>query len=166
MNKNLFWGVLVAASTAAALPAVAQTAQEKGQSAPTASSATPNDAKTINELQQAAQRLREAVQTMAQAPAGDQRNQAIRAGNDALLSVHRAMANLPPNLLTAGADETQYKKAMDLLQQSAQRLREAAQALAQQPAGERRNEAIKQINDSLLETQQVMISVVMAQQAK
>lgn len=147
--------------------AMGQTSNQKGTSGAAASGASGtqkdanprNDAKTIEELQLAAQRLRDAIQAMAQAPAGEKRNQAIKDGNQALMEVNRAMVNLPPDLLTAAATETNYQKAMDRLKQSAQRLRIAAQALAQEPAGKRRNETIKKINQALLETQQVMIDI-------
>lgn len=120
-----------------------------------------NDAKGIEELQAAAQRLREAIQAMAQAPAGPKRTDAIKAGNRALAETQTAMVSLPPELLTAGANESDYQKAMDKLQQAAQRLRDATHALASEPAGERRNAAIKATNKALLETQQTMIDIPM-----
>ena len=120
-----------------------------------------NDAHAVEELQAAAQRLRDAIQAMAQAPAGEKRNDAIRAGNEALATTQAAMANLPSDLLIAGATETDYRKAMDRLKQAADRLREATHALAKEPAGERRNAAIRKANQALLDTQQAMIEVPM-----
>jgi PRC-barrel domain len=52
-----------------------------------------------------------------------------------------------------------YTQAMDRLFQAAQRLRESIQAMAQQPPGERRNQAIAQAREALLGTQQAMIQL-------
>lgn len=56
-------------------------------------------------------------------------------------------------------DEADYSRSMVKLQKAAQRLREAVQAMATRPAGERRNEAMRQANDALLETQQAMVQL-------
>lgn len=55
----------------------------------------------MERLFQAAQRLRESVQAMAQQPAGERRNQAIAQAREALLSTHQAMVQLPPDLRTS-----------------------------------------------------------------
>ncbi|MGK7870521.1 hypothetical protein [Falsiroseomonas sp. E2-1-a20] len=52
-----------------------------------------------------------------------------------------------------------YSRSMDHLLVAAQSLREAIQDLAQQPAGERRNQAISEMQDALLETQQAMMRI-------
>lgn len=117
-----------------------------------------NDDKAIQNLLAAAQRVREATQAMAQAPAGEKRTQAIRQANDALLEIQRAMVTLPPDLLLANVDEGQYQKAAEKLTQATTRLHGAVQALAKEPPGERRSAAIKQVNDALMETNQVMIN--------
>ncbi len=52
-----------------------------------------------------------------------------------------------------------YSRPMDRLLIAAQSLREAAQALARQPAGSDRNRAIEQVNDALLMTQQAMLQL-------
>lgn len=44
---------------------------------------------------------------------------------------------------------TNYGEPMVRLQQAAQKLREAVQAMAQQPAGARRNQAMEQANQAL-----------------
>lgn len=144
----------------------ASSAAMPGASAPggtrKAAPAKQADAKPIRELEAAAQRLRDAIHAMAQAPAGPKRTQAIKDANNALLRTHQAMASLPPELLTAGANEGDYKKAMDRLQVAAQDLRDAAHALAQDKASDRRNESMKRINKALLDTQQTMIDAYMA----
>ena len=141
--------VLAQASTPGAAPANSQAKDSN----------TRNDAQAIEDLLAAEQRLREAIQAMAQAPAGDKRTTAIRQGNVPLREVQGGVVRLPSNLLLANATESDYRKAMDKLQRAAQRLREAAQALAQEPAGPKRNAAIKQINEALVETNQVMMFV-------
>lgn len=57
------------------------------------------------------------------------------------------------------ASDVEYSKAMERLFQSAQRLRESVQAMAQQPAGDRRNQAMAQAREALLHTQQAMVSL-------
>ena len=52
-------------------------------------------------LQQAAQKLRDAVQAMAQQPAGPQRNEAMKQANQALFDTQQAMVQLPPELRTS-----------------------------------------------------------------
>jgi phage-related minor tail protein len=118
-----------------------------------------SDARPIEDLQLAAQRLRDAIHALAKAPAGAPRNQTITDANRALAEVQAAMANLPPDLLVAAATESDYQQAVDRLQQAAQKLRDAAHALATDPYSTRRNETILDINKALLETQQVMIDV-------
>ena len=118
-----------------------------------------HDAKPVEALEAAAQRLRDAIHALATAPAGAERSQAIHDGNRALLEVNQAMAELPPDLLTAQADEPAYRQAVDRLEQAAQRLRDAAHALAADQNSPRRNDSIKAVNRALLETQQAMIDV-------
>lgn len=60
---------------------------------------------------------------------------------------------------TASSTEVEYSRAMERLTKAAQNLREAVQAMATQPAGQRRNEAMRQANDALLETQQAMVQL-------
>ncbi len=55
--------------------------------------------------------------------------------------------------------EAEYSHSMERLQKAAQNLREAVQAMATQTAGSRRNEAMRQANDALLETQQAMVQL-------
>lgn len=52
-----------------------------------------------------------------------------------------------------------YARPMDRLLVAAQSLREAAQAMARQPADPDRNRAIEQVNDALLMTQQAMLQL-------
>ncbi|MGZ5095907.1 MAG: hypothetical protein ACXWCY_07410 [Burkholderiales bacterium] len=119
------------------------------------------DAKPVEDLEAAAQRLRDAVHSMAKAPAGTQRNEAIKQANRTLLEVQNAIAALPPGVIAAAGNEGNYKQAMDRLEMAAQRLRDAAHALAREPVGAKRADAMKDINKALIDTQQVMLDVPM-----
>jgi hypothetical protein len=57
------------------------------------------------------------------------------------------------------ASDVEHTRSMERLFQAAQRLRESLQAMAQQPAGERRNQAMAQAREALLHTQQAMVSL-------
>ncbi len=119
------------------------------------------DAKPVEDLEAAAQRLRDAVHVMAQAPAGSQRNEAIKQANRTLLEVQNAIAALPPSVVMAAGNEGHYKQATDKLEMAAQRLRDAAHALAKEPVGAQRADAMRDINKALIDTQQVMLDVPM-----
>jgi len=101
------------------------------------------------------------VHALAQAPAGARRNEAIAQANKTLLEVQNAIAALPPEVITAAGNESNYKQSMDRLEQAAQRLRDAAHALAREPVGAKRAAAIHDINKALVDTQQVMLDVPM-----
>jgi hypothetical protein len=111
-------------------------------------------------LERAAQRMREAIQTLAQQVPGEGRNTAIREGNSALADAQSAMAALgPPAPRIAPARRpadrrpASYDEAMQKLRRASDRLYDAVHALARVPAGERRNAAIEQVNEALIETQ-------------
>ena len=90
----------------------------------------------MKQLQSAAQRLRESIQTMAQQPAGDRRTTAIKEAQQALYDTNQAMIQLPPELRSepkagtgktssapatgsvgsSGPSEAQYGRAMEKLQ--------------------------------------------------
>lgn len=141
------------ASTSGTSGASGTSSASSGSSADTA-----NDDAAIQNLQSAAQSLREAVQRMAQMPAGDKRTEAIRESNEALMQVQAAMASLPPDLLTANVKESDYKRSLDKLKQASDRLHTAANALADQPPGKGRDTAIKKVNQALLETNEAMLT--------
>ncbi|HEX6318098.1 MAG TPA: hypothetical protein VFZ84_04425 [Burkholderiales bacterium] len=131
----------------------AASAQSSGATAPT------NYGESMVRLQQAAQKLREAVQAMAQQPAGERRNAAADEAREAIVETQRAMIDLPPELRMGAGTEPNYTKSMERLQEAAQRLRDAVQAMAKQPAGPRRNEAMQQANQALFDTQQAMVQL-------
>ena len=163
MNQSLITvGILTAVMGSTPL-AMAQTKSanppEQEKVSVAATSSTRSDARPVEDLQLAVQRLHDAIHAMSKAPAGAQRNQAIKDGNRALAEVHVAMANLPSDLRIAAASEGNYQKAIDRLQLAADKLRQSTQALATDAYSKRRNETIKDIDKALLETQQVMIDV-------
>lgn len=144
---------LMTVIAAACLGAGTAGAQSSGATAPT------NYGESMVRLQQAAQKLREAVQAMAQQPAGPRRNAAADEAREAIVETQRAMIQLPPDLRMGQGSEPNYTQSMARLQEAAQRLRDAVQAMAQQPAGPRRNEAMQQANQALFDTQQAMIQL-------
>jgi hypothetical protein len=141
--------------------AVAQNA-----SGPAAASSARPDAKPIEDLRLAAQRLRDAVHDMLNEPAGAKRTKMINEGDRALAEVEGAMANLPPDLLIAEATESTYKQSADRLQIATQDLHEAVQALAQDPNSPRRNETILKIRTALNETHRLMHEIPQVASAK
>lgn len=58
----------------------------------------PDHSRTMDHMLIAAQSLREAIQDLAQQPAGDRRNRAIEAMQDALLETQGAMMRIPPGM--------------------------------------------------------------------
>jgi len=133
----------------------ASPADQKAPGAAATASAGP-DAKPIEDLRLAAQRLRDAIHDMLNEPAGAKRIELIKAGDRALAEVESAMVNLPPELLTAQATESTYKQTGDRLRRATENLHEAAQALAKDPNSKRRNETVRKIKTALLETHRLM----------
>jgi sporulation protein YlmC with PRC-barrel domain len=143
---------------------------------------SPRYTEPMKRLQDAAQKLRESIQALAQAPVGEARERGIKQAHQALYDTNQAMIQLPPELRSqsrppsgpAGATSTsggsggssgaaisqaEYNRAMDKLQKSAQQLRDAIQAMAQQPAGDRRNQAINEAHQALNDTNQAMVQL-------
>ena len=165
LSRTKYLAVAVSTALGTALGGQMAMAQTSNTAAPAKSSHTssaamkPADPKPIQDLESAAQKLRDAIHAMAQAPVGEKRTQAIKDGNHALGEVNDAVANLPPDMLTAQAKESDYTHSLARLEQAAQRLRDATHALAQDPNSKRRDATIRDINKALRETQQVMIDV-------
>ena len=173
-------------------PAVPAATTESSTSTATATTASPSvtpgapvassdPGQAMDRLQTGAQQLREAIQAMAQEPAGPRRNDAIRRAHEALMNTNSSMLQLPPELrgdasaggvgATVGAggagvagavypnSDVEYTRAMEKLMKSAQSLREGIQALAQQQPGPARNEAIKQAQQALYDVNSAMIQL-------
>jgi hypothetical protein len=154
MQRTILFLTFTAALTAAPF-ATAQTSSAAAGS--TASSSDPKA--SMARLQEAAQRLRDSIQAMAQQPREKGRNNAIEEANRALFDVQRAMIQLPPALRAGPGGETNpnYTESFERLKQAAQKLRDSVQAMAEQPAGERRSRAAQAAREALLETQQAMV---------
>jgi hypothetical protein len=117
--------------------------------------------KPVRRLLEAAQRLRDATHAMAAENPGTRRSQVIRQADKALLDTQEAMMDLPSNLLKESkAAPIVDSNAMNRLQVAAQRLRDAAHAMADQPASADRSATIRQIDEALLDTKRAMIDLV------
>jgi hypothetical protein len=173
MQKQTFAAMLamgvLAASNIAIVHAQQSGSAKSGSSHTGVISATPIYSKSMLELRRAAQRLRETIQTLAQQPPGHRREQAMSDARHALYDTQQAMIRLPPELRVSGvvtstsrvtrdrpAQNQGFEDAMKELKLAADRLRESVQAMADQPAGPRRDEAIRKANEALLETQEAM----------
>ena len=132
-------------------------------------SAAPIHSQSMAALERSAQRLREAIQSLAQEHPGLGRDQAMSNARRALHDTQQAMIQLPPEYRVSGivvsnapiahanrAQNRTYGDSMEELQLAADRLRDAIQAMAQRPAGQDRNEAIKEAHQALFETQAAM----------
>ncbi len=118
--------------------------------------------RSMEELLEAAQKLRETIQALAQQPPGPQRKAALDSARDALLLTQRAMVQLPAELRVEGGHvhaASAWPKAMARLDEAARSLRESVQAMATQPAGERRNTAMATALKALTEAEQAMIAL-------
>jgi hypothetical protein len=132
-------------------------------------SATPIHSESMNALVRAAQRLRESVQSLAQKPAGAERDKTIELAKKALVDTQQAMIALPAEYRVEGivvsnrpivksdpAQNRTFGDSMKELQLASDRLHQAIQAMAQRPAGPQRNDAIKQAHVALFETEQAI----------
>ena len=145
--------VVVSATCAGAFAQAAPTAN--GQ--PAVVTEQPVYTPAMRRLTDAAQHLRESIRAMARKPAGPERDAAIAEANRALLATQRAMLELPPQMRVTGmTDTTGYDASVKKLMQTADTLRDSIHAMASEPAGPRRNEAIRDANRALLDTQVAM----------
>jgi hypothetical protein len=155
--------LIVAAALGGSGFAIAQTSGSsgtEGSRGPRLQAGPVNYGESMVRLQQAAQKLRESIQAMAQQPPGEQRTAAIREAHEALLETQVAMIELPPEIrMGVMGEQPNYTQSMARLQEAAQRLRDAVQAMAQQPAGPARTQAMQQANQALFDTQQAMVQL-------
>lgn len=111
----------------------------------------------MRRLTDAAQHLRESIRAMARKRPGPERDAAIAQAQRALHATQRAMLDLPPDLRVAGmVDKSGYDGSVKKLMQSADTLRDSIHAMASEPAGPRRNQAIRDANRALMDTQVAM----------
>ena len=132
-------------------------------------SSTRASTSQFNELQRAAQRLRESIQAMAQMAPGAQRDQAIRSAHEALFDTNQAMLRLPveyrgsafswsasQNAQARAPSGQSAEQAMAQLQKASDRLYSAVHSMARESVTGRRASAIKEANEALVETHTAM----------
>ena len=123
----------------------------------------------LERLHKAAQGLRDSIQALAQKQPGPQRTVAIAMAHNALNATNQAMAQLPPEMRRDPAPATgstgpvgsqpDDPQAVEALQKAAEQLRKSVQAMADEPAGERRDAAVKAAHQALYDTNQEMIQL-------
>src|SRR5688572_18606326 len=109
MHKTT-WVVSIAAGVLAASNIATLQAQQGAQQGNAGTgnegrvlSATPIHSEAVVALERAAQRLRESIQSLAQKPAGSQRDQALSDARRALYDTQQSMMRLPPEYRVSGA---------------------------------------------------------------
>lgn len=150
-------------AAAVAFGSTAAMAQPSNGSAPpsdgTVLRSRPVYTQSMQRLQGSADRLRQSIQLLAQKPPGPDRKLAIDKAQEALLETQQAMMALPPHLRTSGTVSTaSYDESVRKLMKSADSLRQSIQEMSQQPAGERRDQAIRQAHQALSDTQAAMLA--------
>jgi len=114
----------------------------------------------MQRLAASAQQLRDAIQVLAQRAPGPERNVAIAKAQEALVRTQQAMLDLPPEYRTATTATTTvprgYDQSVRSLMAAADTLRQSIHSMAREPAGERRNQAIRDANRALMDTQVAM----------
>lgn len=140
-----------------ALPAAyAQTSQP----APTTIVTVQQPAATtsLRDLELSAQRLRASIQVLAQKAPGPERRIALDEARKALRETQQAMLDLPPQdrFVPSRDGSAGYDPSVRELMKSADALRDSIHAMAHQPAGPRRNQAIHDANVALLDIQSAM----------
>jgi hypothetical protein len=172
ITNNAAWVLtagLIAFSTTAS--AAATHAQQDPEVRPPPAKYDKLTPTAMHELKASAQRLRDAVQEMAQQPAGPRRNAAISDANKALAQVKQAMVSLPEadrnargyavgspssSVGSGSVGSKDYSKSMKELLDAAQRLRDSVHVMASEPAGSGRNSAIREVDRALFDTEQAM----------
>lgn len=160
-------GALVSACALGTVAAHAQSSASAGSTGSSANASSaggsvastrPMHTQSMQRLQEASDRLRQSIQSLAQKPPGEQRDRAIAETHEALMRTQQAMMSLPPELRSSGTVSAGYDASVKKLMKSADSLRQAIQEMAQQPAGERRNQAIQQANRALWDAQSAMVA--------
>ena len=156
-------------AVAAAIVGLGATSTAAAQSAsgPRAGAAAVAPAPTYSEsmqhLQAAAQRLRESIQKLSQHAPGAERDSALRLARKALWDAQDAMIQLPPELRQAAASSggvsPDYAASMNKLKRASDRLYDAIHAMAAQPAGDRRNAAVRQATLALNEAEHAIVAL-------
>lgn len=147
---------LAAFLIAAASPVLAQTGQSSGSAAGVASSSDP---RPIQDLMKAAQQLRDATHDLVREQPSARRNAIISKIDKTLVDVQGAMVNLPPDLMQAGVNEAESKKASSNLATAADRLEQSSKALSADASPQQRSQAMNEIRQALAEVQQERLKI-------
>ena len=139
--------------TALATPAVAQ-GNSTPQTTNSASASNASDPRPFNELNVAAQRLRDATHELVRERASAQRSEAIQKIDQTLAEVQSAILSLPENLLLANANASSSQKAADDLARAADRLHETVSSLNKDGNPDRNQQTISEIRKALASVQQ------------
>lgn len=120
----------------------------------------------LERLLKAAQGLRGAIQGLTQKQPGSQRTVAIAMAHQALNLTNQAMSQLPPEMRADSKPATgsmgsqpDTPQSMEALQKAAEQLLKSVQAMVDEPAGERRDAAVKAAHQTLYDTNQAMIQL-------
>jgi hypothetical protein len=120
----------------------------------------------LERLLKASQGLRGSIQGLAQKQPGSQRTVAIAMAHQALNLTNQAMSQLPSEMRTDPAPATgsiglqpDTPQAMEALQKAAEQLLKSVHAMVDEPAGERRDAAVKAAHQALYDTNQAMIQL-------
>lgn len=163
--------VLAGALAACGRESTTDTASPNKTAPAPAVAATQSDVQSVyspelERLLKASQGLRSAIQTLAQKQPGSQRTVAIAMTHQALNLMNQAMAQLPPEMRADPTPTTDsigsqpdHPQSMEALQKTAEQLVKSVQAMADEPAGERRGAAVKAVQQALNDTNQAMIQL-------
>jgi hypothetical protein len=120
-------------------------------------SVAPTTQAAMQRLSDASQGLSDAVRVLANKPAGPDRDAAIHEAQKALARTQQAMRDMPREYRVATTRSTPaYDASVQALMKTADQLRGSIHAMAREPAGPRRNQAIREANQALLDTQAAM----------
>jgi hypothetical protein len=172
MHKPTLAAVIAAGVLAASNAAIVHAQQSPSNTQngrPGVLSATPIHSDAMVALERSGQRLRETIQTLAQEPPGARRDRAMNAARRALYETQQAMIQLPPEYRVSGVvvsnvavknteapRNRSFGDSVKDLQLAADRLRDSIHVMAQEPAGARRNDAIRAADKALAQTQEAM----------
>lgn len=159
-RTNHVLAAVLATVACAAQAQVTRAAQPPSNPPVVAITAAPSTSSAeMQRLMASAQQLRDSIQALSQKTPGPERDLAIAKAQEALLKTQRAMLDLPPEYRTRTATLAPsggYDPSVQALMNAAESLRKSIQAMAREPAGERRNQAIREANRALLDTQVAM----------
>ncbi len=112
----------------------------------------------VTNLMQAAQRLRDATHDLVREPDAQKRNQIISHIDKTLLEVQSAIVSLPSNLLLAGVNESEPKKAAGEMARAADKLNTAAAALSNTNSA-KASQSVRDIRKALAQIQQERLRI-------